>query len=75
MGSWLPTLLTQTPEAGFDLAVSMARKAVTTTQTDTDVLHALRPNYAHDPQSLIKVSGGVATYFAMVAAANDYWRD
>lgn len=73
--SWLPSLLTDTPEEGFDLAVSMACKAVTTTQTDTEILNALRPNYAHDPQSLIDVSGVVATYFATVAAANDYWRD
>jgi hypothetical protein len=73
--SWLPSLLTDTPAEGFDLAVSMARKAVTTTQTDTDILHALRPNYSHDPQSLIDVSGVVADYFATIAAANDYWRE
>ncbi len=73
--SWLPSLLTDTPAEGFDLAVSMARKAVTTTQTDIDALHKLRPNYAHDPQSLIDVSGVVADYFATIAAANDYWRD
>lgn len=73
--SWLPSLVTETPEQGFDLAVSMARKAVTTTQADTEVLHALRPNYSRDPQSLIDVSGVVASYFATVAEANDYWRD
>lgn len=74
-GSWLPSLLTDTPAQGFDLAVSMAREAVTTTQTDTDVLFALRPNYSRDPQSLIDVSGVVARYFAIVAEANEYWRD
>ena len=73
--TWLPSLMTDTPAEGFDLAVSMARTAVTTTQTDKDVLHALRPNYSHDPQSLIDVSGVVADYFATVAAANDYWRE
>lgn len=73
--SWLPSLMTDTPQAGFELALSMARKAVTSTQTDTAILHALRPNYSHDPQSLIDVSGVVAAYFATVAAANDYWRD
>jgi hypothetical protein len=73
--SWLPSLLTDTPAEGFDLAVSMAREAVTTTQTDTDVLFALRPNYSRDPQSLIDVSGVVAQYFAIVAEANAYWRD
>jgi hypothetical protein len=73
--SWLPSLVTETPEQGFDLAVSMARKAVTTTQADTEALHAMRPNYSHDPGSLIDVSGVVASYFATVAEANDYWRD
>lgn len=72
---WLTSLITETPQAGFDLAVAMARKAVTTTQTDKDTLHKLRPNYAHDPQSLIGVSGVAATWFATIAAANDYWRE
>lgn len=73
--SWLPTLITETPEQGFDLAVTMARKAVTTTQTEKKALHALRPAYAHDPNSLINVSGVVATYFATIAEANDHWQD
>lgn len=73
--SWLPSLLTETPAEGFDLAVSMARKAVTTTQTDIETLRKLRPAYAHDPKSLIDVSGVVASYFATIAEANDYWRD
>lgn len=73
--SWLPTLITETPEQGFELALTMARKAVTTTQTDKTTLHALRPNYSTDPQSLIDVSGVVAAYFSTIAAANDYWRD
>lgn len=73
--SWLPSLITETPEQGFDLAVTMARKAVTTTQTDVETLHKLRPAYAHDPNSLIGVSGVVAAYFATIAEANDFWRD
>jgi len=73
--TWLPSLITETPAEGFDLAVSIARKAVTTTQTDVETLHALRPAYAHDPESLINVSGVVATYFATIAEANDYWRE
>ncbi|WP_254367907.1 hexameric tyrosine-coordinated heme protein [Paracoccus sp. Z118] len=73
--AWLPSLITDTPEAGFDLAITMARKAVTTTQTERTNLHALRPAYAHDPDSLIQVSGVVARYFATIAEANDYWRE
>lgn len=73
--SWLPTLITETPEEGFDLAVSMARTAVKTTQPDVEALHKLRPAYSHDPGSLIDVSGVVAAYFDTIAEANDYWRD
>jgi len=73
--SWLPSLMTETPAEGFDLALTMARKAVTSTQTDKTILHALRPNYSHDPQSLIDVSGVVGVYFATIAQANDYWRE
>lgn len=73
--SWLPTLITETPAEGFDLAVAMARTAVKTTQPDIDTLHTLRPHYSHDPGSLIDVSGVVADYFATIAAANEYWHE
>lgn len=73
--SWLPSLITETPEAGFDLAITMARRAVTTTQTERSTLQALRPAYAHDADSLIDVSGVVASYFATIAEANAYWRE
>lgn len=72
---WLPSLVTETPQAGFDLAILLARKAVTTAQVEKEVLHKLRPNYAHDPKSLIDVSGVAAAWFATIAAANDYWRE
>lgn len=73
--SWLPSLITETPEQGFALAVTMARKGVTTTQTNREVLFALRPNYSHDASDLIQVSGVIASYFAIVAEANDHWTD
>jgi len=73
--TWLPTLITETPAEGFDLAVTMARTAVKTTQPDVETLHKLRPNYSHDPDSLIDASGVVAAYFATIAAANEYWRE
>lgn len=73
--SWLPSLITDSPEAGFDLAVKMSRTSVKTIQSDVEVLKKLRPAYAHDPDSLIAASGVVARYFRIVAEANDYWRD
>jgi hypothetical protein len=68
-------LQTATAEEGFALAVELARKSVTTTQPDRDVLTELRSAYARDPALLIQTSGVVAEFFATVAAANDYWRE
>lgn len=69
------SLITATPEEGFALAVALARKAVTTTQKNKEVLHALRPGYAHNADSLIAVSHVVAVHFQTIAAANNYWRE
>ena len=74
MTSWLPSLKTSTPEEGYDLAVKLARVAVKLTQPDAAVRDRLRPDYAGDSDALIAVSQVVATHFATVAAANDYWR-
>lgn len=75
MTIWLPTLRTATPQEGYDLAVKLARVAVKLTQPDAAVRERLRPEYAEDSDALIAVSQVVATHFATVAAANDYWRD
>jgi hypothetical protein len=69
------SLITATPEEGFALAIVLARKAVTTTQKNKEVLHALRPGYSHNADSLIAVSHVVAVHFQTIAAANNYWRD
>lgn len=75
MTGWLPTLKTATPQEGYDLAVKMARVAVKLTQPDAEVRDRLRPDYAEDAGALIAVSQVVATHFATIAAANDYWKD
>lgn len=72
--SWLPTLLTATPEEGFNLAVKLSRMGVKTTQPDVEVLHKLRPDYANNADSLTAASQVVALNFQTVAAANNYWR-
>ncbi len=73
--SWLPSLITATPEEGFELAVKMSRTSVKTIQPDVEVLKKLRPAYAHDPDSLIAASHVVAVNFRTVAEANNYWRE
>ncbi len=74
MESWLPSLITETPEKGFDLAVKLSRIAVKKTQPDDAVRMRLREVYEKDADALIASSQVVAINFQTVAAANGYWR-
>ena len=74
MESWLPSLITDTPEEGYDLAVSLARKAVGMIQPDPEVKKRLRGIYAKNADSLTLASQVVAIHFQTVAAANNYWK-
>jgi len=69
------SLITKTPEEGFQLAVKLARKGVKTTQPDKEVLFMLREVYSRDADSLIACSQVIAIHFQTVAAANNYWRE
>lgn len=71
---WLTTLITDTPQAGFELAITLSRRGVRSTQPDTDVLKRLRPDYAYMSTPLTAASQVVAVNFQTVAAANNYWR-
>lgn len=71
---WLVSLITQTPQQGFELAITLSRRGVKYTQPDTDVLKQLRPDYANDAQTLTAASQVIALNFQTVAAANNYWR-
>lgn len=73
--SWLPTLITATPEEGYDLAIKLSRMAVKKTQPDDNARTKMRPDYANNADSLTQVSQVVATNFQTVAQANNYWRD
>ncbi len=74
MDEWLPSLQTETPQQGYELAVKLSRMAVKLTQPDAATRDRLRPEYAGDAEALIAVSQVVATHFATIAAANNYWR-
>lgn len=71
---WLESLKTDTPQEGFELAITLARRGVKYTQPDAEVLHRLRPEYATNADSLTMASQVVAIHFQTVAKANDYWR-
>ena len=72
--SWLPSLLTETPEEGYALAIKLSRTAVKLTQPSAEVRGRVRADYAEDFSALIAISQVVATNFQTVSAANGYWR-
>ena len=72
--AWLPSLITTTPQEGFELAITLSRRGVKYTQPDADMLKELRPEYANSADGLTAASQVIALNFQTVAAANDYWR-
>lgn len=72
--TWLTTLVTTTPQEGFELAITLSRRGVKYTQPDVEVLKKLRPDYANSADSLTAASQVVAINFQTIAAANNYWR-
>lgn len=72
--SWLPSLITETPEDGYELAIKLSRMAVKMTQPDDEARARMRPEYANNADSLTKASHVVATNFQTVARANNFWK-
>ncbi len=72
--AWLPSLITATPQDGFELAITLSRRGVKYTQPDTAMLKELRPEYANSADGLTAASQVIAINFQTVAAANGYWR-
>ncbi len=68
------SLITDTPQEGFALAIRLSRLGVKAAQPDVDVLKKLRPIYSTNADSLIASSQVVALHFQTIAAANDHWR-
>ncbi|WP_454197912.1 hexameric tyrosine-coordinated heme protein [Nocardia sp. Marseille-Q1738] len=68
------TLITATPSEGRALAIKLARLTVKATQPEDSIRERLRPEYADSAAGLLAVSQVVATEFATIAAANNYWR-
>jgi len=74
MSDWLTSLQTDTPQEGFELAITLARKGVAYTQTSAEVREKLRPEYANDADSLTFASQVIAIHYQTIAAANNYWK-
>ena len=71
---WLTTLLTASPQEGFELALTLSRRGVKYTHPDVTVLKELRPDYANSAEGLTLASQVVAINFQTIATANGYWR-
>ena len=72
--NWLPSLKTDTPQAGFELAIKLSRMGVKITQPSDEVRSHLRAAYEQDSAQLIATSHVIAVHFQTVAAANNWWR-
>lgn len=67
---WLPTLNTNTPQEGFELAVKLSRLTIMLAQSyDNDT-----PMQRDDASPLIGAAQVIALNFQTIAAANDWWR-
>jgi len=73
--TWLPSLKTETPEEGFQLALKLSRMAVKFTQPDAEIRTRLRADYENSADSLTMASQVVAQNFQTVAQANNFWND
>ena len=63
MADWLTSLITETPQEGFELAITLARKGVGYAQPSAEVRAGLREAYAHNPDSLTMASQVIAIHF------------
>lgn len=74
MEKWLTSLITNTPQEGYELAIKLSQKGVQYTQPSEEIRSRLRPKYSRNANSLIYVSQVIAINFNTVAAANNYWQ-
>ncbi|MGI6751862.1 MAG: hexameric tyrosine-coordinated heme protein [Anaerovoracaceae bacterium] len=73
MDKWPKTLITGTPQEGFELAIALSQQGVIYTQPSEQIREMLRPVYSENADSLIAASQVIAINFQTVAAANNYW--
>lgn len=72
--TWLPSLITATPQEGYELAIKLSRMGIKYTQPSEEIRKELRNSYATNADSLTAASHVIAVHFQTVAAANQYWK-
>ncbi|WP_282080512.1 hexameric tyrosine-coordinated heme protein [Aquimarina algiphila] len=71
---WLKSLITESPQEGYELAIQLSRMGVKSIQPDIEVLKRLRTDYANSASGLTAASHVIALNFQTISAANGYWR-
>lgn len=71
---WLPTLETDTPQEGIELAVKLSRLGMMLSQTSNHIDNDSRAAKNLSPAQLIAAAHVIALNFQTIAAANDWWR-
>lgn len=71
---WLPTLKTDTPQDGLELAVKLSDLGFMVSQRSEDNRPTLRTTHKCTQSQLIAAAHVIALNFQTVAAANDWWR-
>lgn len=71
---WLSSLITETLQEGYELAIKLSRMGVKSTQPDMEVLKRLRADYANSASGLTAASHVIAVNFQTISTAKNYWR-
>ena len=71
---YVPSLITDTPLQGRQLAITLVRKTIGEIQRDADAKQRVREKYEEDPEMLMQAAAMVTAEFRIIAEANDYWR-
>lgn len=72
---YVPSLITDTPLQGRQLAITLVRRTIGSIQRDADAKQRVRERYEEDPALLMQAAAMVTAEFRIIAEANDYWRD
>ena len=72
---YVPSLITETPLQGRQLAITLVRKTISEIQRDAAAKQRVREKYEEDPELLMQAAAMVTAEFRIIAEANGYWRD
>ena len=71
---YVPSLITDTPYEGRQLAIKLARKSIGEMQSSSEIKKKVREVYSEDGAMLIHAAEVIAIEFSTIAAANNYWK-